>query len=275
MPVHYSCYQSITTGFHFFFFFSKIDLSNNCYQSITVVTSPLQLAFIFFSFFSKIDLSNNCYQSITVVTSPLQLAFIFFFSFFRKLTWVTIVTSALQSVMPVHYSCCQSITTGFSFFSFSFFWKLTRVTIVTSPLQSVMPCPEWNEGMEDDEKVLHWLSQNAGLTSECVAEVIELFARQWSENAISGKTWNEAAKHAAVKQVSQPPPRSIKAVELTTVPSHGTFEQYTLLNWLSDTAKAQTRPSDDAMIVDEPAKPVAGSSKHPDNTDIIDGELIY
>ena len=95
------------------------------------------------------------------------------------------------------------------------------------------------------------------------------------ENAISGKTWNEAAKRAAVKQVSRPPPCSVKTVELTTVPSHSTFEQYTLLDQLSDTAKAQTRPSDDAMIVDEPAKPVAGSSKHPDDTDVIDGELIY
>ena len=132
-----------------------------------------------------------------------------------------------------------------------------------------------NPQQEDDEKVLHWLSQNAGLTSECVAEVIELFSRRQSENAISGKTWNEAAKHAAVKQVSQPPPCSVKAVESTTVPSHGTFEQYTLLDQLSVAAKAQTRPSDDAMIVNEPAKPVAGSSKHPDDTDVIDGELIY
>ena len=60
-----------------------------------------------------------------------------------------------------------------------------------------------------------------------------------------------------------------------TVSSHGTFEQYTLLDRLSDAAKAQTKPSDDAMIIDEPAKPVAGSSKHPDNTDVIDSELIY
>ena len=87
--------------------------------------------------------------------------------------------------------------------------------------------------------------------------------------------WDEAAKHAAVKQVTRPPPHSVKTVESTTVPLHGTFEQYTLLNWLSDAAKAQTWPSDDTMIVDEPAKPVAGSSKHPDDMDIIDGELIY
>ena len=95
------------------------------------------------------------------------------------------------------------------------------------------------------------------------------------ENAISGKTWNKAAKRAAVKQVSRPPPCSVKAVESTTVLSHGTFEQYTLLDQLSDAAKVQTRPSDNAMIIDEPVKPVAGSSKHPDNMDVIDGELIY
>ena len=109
----------------------------------------------------------------------------------------------------------------------------------------------------------------------CIAEVIEPFARRWSENAISGKTWNEAAKRAAVKQVSRPPPHPIKAVELNPAPLPGTFEQYTLLNPLSDAAKAKTQPCDDTMIVDEPVKPVAGSSKHPDDTDIIDGELIY
>ena len=87
--------------------------------------------------------------------------------------------------------------------------------------------------------------------------------------------WNEAAKHAALKQVTQPPPHPVKAVESTTAPLSGTFEQYTLLNQLSDTAKAQTMPSNDTMIINEPAKPVAGSSKHPDKTDVIDGELIY
>ena len=142
-------------------------------------------------------------------------------------------------------------------------------------LRAPTACPKWNEGTEDDEKVLHWLSQNAGLTSECITEVIEPFTRWRVENAISGKTWNKAAKRAATKQVSQPPPHPVKAVELTTAPSPGTFEQYTLLDRLSDAAKAQTKPSNDAMIVNEPAKPVAGSSKHPDDTDVINGELIY
>ena len=83
------------------------------------------------------------------------------------------------------------------------------------------------------------------------------------------------AKRAAAKQVSRPPPCPIKAVESTTAPSPGTFEQYTLLNQLFDAAKAKTQPHDDTMIVNEPVKPVAGSSKHPDDTDVIDGELIY
>ena len=68
-------------------------------------------------------------------------------------------------------------------------------------LRAPTACPKWNKGMEEDEKVLHWLSQNARLTSECVTEVIEPFARRRSENTISGKTWNEAAKCTAIKQV--------------------------------------------------------------------------
>ena len=51
-------------------------------------------------------------------------------------------------------------------------------------LRAPTACPEWNEGMDKDEKVLHWLSQNAGLTSECVTEVIEPFAIRESENAV-------------------------------------------------------------------------------------------
>ena len=87
--------------------------------------------------------------------------------------------------------------------------------------------------------------------------------------------WNEAAKRAAVKQVTQPPLCPVKAVELTTAPSPGTFEQYTLLDQVSDTAKVQTKPIDDAMVVDKPVKPVADSSKHPDDAGVIDSELIY
>ena len=105
-------------------------------------------------------------------------------------------------------------------------------------------------------------------------EVIEPFARWQSENATTSVTWNEAAKHAATKQVMRPPPCPPKAVESTTAPVSGKFNQYTLLAWLSD-VEAQAKPLDDTMVIDEPAKPVAGSSKHPNNVDVVDGELIY
>ena len=61
---------------------------------------------------------------------------------------------------------------------------------------------------------------------------------------------------------------------MTTALSPGAFNQYTLLNQLSD-AEAQEKTLDDAMVIDEPVKPVAGSSKDPDNADVIEGELIY
>ena len=62
---------------------------------------------------------------------------------------------------------------------------------------------------------------------------------------------------------------------MTTAPLIGTFEQYTLLDRLSDAVKAQTKLIDDAMVINKPAKPVADSSKHPNDTDIVDSELIY
>ena len=43
-------------------------------------------------------------------------------------------------------------------------------------LRAPTACPKWNEGTEENIAVLHWLSKNAGLTFECVTEVIKLFA---------------------------------------------------------------------------------------------------
>ena len=68
-------------------------------------------------------------------------------------------------------------------------------------LRAPTTCPEWNEGTDEDVKVLQWLSKHTGLTSECISEVIKPFAKWQSENAINGTTWNEAAKHAATRQV--------------------------------------------------------------------------
>ena len=68
-------------------------------------------------------------------------------------------------------------------------------------LQAPTTCPKWNEGTDENIKILQWLSVHAGLTSECVSEVIELFARQQAENATNGTTWNETVKHAATRQL--------------------------------------------------------------------------
>ena len=67
-------------------------------------------------------------------------------------------------------------------------------------LRAPTACPEWNKGMDENVIILHWLSKNAGLTSECVTEVIEPFSRWQSENTATGVTWNEAAKCATTKQ---------------------------------------------------------------------------
>ena len=44
-------------------------------------------------------------------------------------------------------------------------------------LQAPTTCPKWNEGTDEDIKILQWFSIHAGLTSECVSEVIEPFTR--------------------------------------------------------------------------------------------------
>ena len=86
--------------------------------------------------------------------------------------------------------------------------------------------------------------------------------------------WNEAVKCAAARQVMQPPPCLAKVVEPNTVSSSSAFKQYTLLDWLTE-VEAQSKPLDNAMVVNKPVKPVAGLSKHPDDVDVMDGELIY
>ena len=68
-------------------------------------------------------------------------------------------------------------------------------------LRAPTACPKWNEGTEEDTKVLQWLRIHAGLTSEHVSGVIEPFAKWQAENATTGMTWNEAAKCVATRQV--------------------------------------------------------------------------
>ena len=45
-------------------------------------------------------------------------------------------------------------------------------------LRAPTTCPEWNKGTDEDVKVLQWLSEHTGLTSECVSKVIKPFTKQ-------------------------------------------------------------------------------------------------
>ena len=80
-------------------------------------------------------------------------------------------------------------------------YKMSNSNDGCMQLQVPTACPEWNEWTDEDIKILQWLSIHTGLTSECISEVIELFARWQAENTMNGMTWNEAAKCAATRQV--------------------------------------------------------------------------
>ena len=80
-------------------------------------------------------------------------------------------------------------------------YKLPNSNDGCMQLRAPTACPKWNEGTDEDAKVLQWLSIHTGLTSECVSEVIEPFAKWQVENATTGTMWNEAAKCAAARQV--------------------------------------------------------------------------
>ena len=71
-----------------------------------------------------------------------------------------------------------------------------------------------------------------------------------------------------------PPPCPAKVGEPNTASSSSAFEQYTLLNPLAET-EVQSKQVDDAMVIDEPVKPVAGWGQHPNDVTVVDGELIY
>ena len=87
--------------------------------------------------------------------------------------------------------------------------------------------------------------------------------------------WNEAAKHAATRQSMQLPPCPAKVVAPTAAASSSIFEQTMLLNRLTE-AEAQLASSNNDMVIDKPVKPVAGSSKHPNDQEfVMDSELLY
>ena len=92
---------------------------------------------------------------------------------------------------------------------------------------------------------------------------------------MNSMTWNEAVKCAATRQSMRLPPHPAKVVAPTATSSSSIFEQTTLLNRLTE-AEAQLVSTNDDMVIDEPVKPVAGLSKHPDNQEfVMDGGLSY
>ena len=56
-------------------------------------------------------------------------------------------------------------------------YKLPNSNDGCMQLRAPTTCPKWNEGTDKGIASSHWLSKNAGLTSECVTEVIKPFAR--------------------------------------------------------------------------------------------------
>ena len=108
-----------------------------------------------------------------------------------------------------------------------------------------------------------WLGDNAGLTTQLVEEVVEPYAAQRAEHLSAGTTWNEAAKRAFQKRK----PHAITTGK--TVAPHP--EQIlSLLQWVTE---SKSLDQNDAMVIDEPDHPVAGSTTRPiiilDNTAVL------
>ena len=56
-------------------------------------------------------------------------------------------------------------------------------------------CPPLETDLEPSS-LAQWLRDNAGLTTQLVEEVVELYAAQRAEHILASPTWNEAAKRA-------------------------------------------------------------------------------
>ena len=116
-------------------------------------------------------------------------------------------------------------------------YKLPNSNDSYMQLRAPTACPKWNKGTDEDAKILQWLSIHAGLTSECVSEVIEPFARQWVENT--------------TRQVMQPPPHPAKVVASNAALSSSVFEQYTLLNRLTEAEAQLTSTGNDVIVISQ------------------------
>ena len=113
-------------------------------------------------------------------------------------------------------------------------------------------CPPLETDLEPSS-LAQWLGDNAGLTTQLVEEVVEPYAAQRAEHLSAGTTWNEAAKRAFQKHK----PRAITTSKM--VPPHP--EQIPSL--LQRVTESKSLDQNDAMVIDEPDHPVAGSSTRP------------
>ena len=108
-----------------------------------------------------------------------------------------------------------------------------------------------------------WLGDNAGLTTQLVEEVVELYVAWRAEHLSAGTTWKEAAKQAFQKRK----PRAVTTSKM--VAPHP--EQIPSL--LQRVTESKSLDQNNAMVIDEPDHPVAGSSTNPiiisDNTAVL------
>ena len=95
-----------------------------------------------------------------------------------------------------------------------------------------------------------WLGDNAGLTTQLVEEVVELYAAQRAKHLSAGTTWNEAAKRAFQKWK----PRAI-----TTGKTVAPYPEQ-IPSLLQRVTENKSLDQNDDMIIDEPDHSVAGSS---------------
>ena len=123
-------------------------------------------------------------------------------------------------------------------------------------------CPPLETDLEPSS-LAKWLGDNASLTTQLVEEVVKPYAARRAEHLSAGTTWNEAAKRAYQKRK----PHAITTGK--TVAPHP--EQVPSL--LQRVTENKSLDQNDAMVIDEPDHPVAGSSTCPiiilDNTAVL------
>ena len=105
----------------------------------------------------------------------------------------------------------------------------------------------------EPSSLAQWLGDNASLTTQLVEEVVEPYTARRAKHLLAGTTWNEAAKRAFQKHN----PCAITTSQ-TVAPR---LEQIPSL--LQRVTEKKSLDQNDAMIINEPDHPVAGSSTCP------------